>query len=119
MQKHKLTPETLLQLYDKIHVTEDETKIHCPEASPNPFARETEIRYKVARAGRVKLYIFSDKDQLIKTLIDAKHAAGEFCATWDGTNAKGQPVAPGIYFVQADAPSYVAPTRLELGITAP
>jgi hypothetical protein len=119
VQKHKLTPETLLQLYDKIHVTENETKIHCPEVSPNLFAQETEIRYKVARAGRVKLYIFSDNDQLIKTLIDAKHAAGEFYVKWDGTNAKGEPVAPGIYFAQVDTPSYVASTRLELRITIP
>jgi hypothetical protein len=113
MQMHKLTPETLLQLYDKFHVTEDETKTHCPGVSPNPFTQETEIQYKVARTGRVKLHIFSDNEQLIKTLIDAKHAVGDFSIKWDGTSAKGQPVAPGIYFAQADTPSYVASTPFE------
>ncbi len=84
-----------------------------PEVSPNLFNRETVIRYKVARAGQVKLFVFSDDGQLINTLIDAESAAVGFSVKWDGTDDKGQLVASGIYFLQAETPSYVASTTFE------
>jgi hypothetical protein len=113
MKKHKLTSEALLRLYETTEVNVEETKIHCPEVSPNPFTGEAEIRYKVARAGQVKVHIFAENGRLIKTLVDAKYAVGEFGVKWDGTNGEERPVAPGIYFVQADTPSYVASTQFE------
>jgi len=114
MKQYKLTPEALLQLYEKTEVQVNEHDIYHPEVSPNPVSRETAIRYKVAKAGHVKLFIFADDGKLIKTLTDSTHTVGEFNVKWDETNDHGQPVAPGSYFVQAYTPSYVASTPFKL-----
>jgi hypothetical protein len=119
MKKLKLTPETLFELYEKTAVNLDEAQIHPPEVSPHPFHQEAVIRCKVARAGLVKVYIFSNDGKVVKTLTDADHSVGTFSAKWDGTNEKGKPVAPGTYFVQAETPSYVSSTELTLTLSLP
>ncbi len=64
---------------------------------PNPFNPATSIRYVVDRASHVTLQVYSLSGQLVRTLVDREHSAGNKEVTWDGTNDAGYPVASGIY----------------------
>jgi len=65
---------------------------------PNPFNPATEIKYRIALAGAdVSLKIFNLQGQLIKTLVQQVHDAGEYRAYWDGRDRNGKDLASGVY----------------------
>ena len=75
---------------------------------PNPFnpAREaTAMRYYLAQATSVTIRVFDVKGDPIKTLLDnAPRAAGENASdVWDGTDARGARVSPGLYYLEIQA----------------
>jgi hypothetical protein len=62
---------------------------------PNPFNSTTSIRYSMANAGQVNLYIFNLLGQNLVTLIDEYQEAGNYDLVWD---ANGFP--SGCYFAK-------------------
>jgi hypothetical protein len=75
---------------------------------PNPFrpTREaTSIRYYLAQSGPVTIRAFDVKGDLIKTLLDnVPRPAGENVGdVWDGTDARGARVSPGLYYLEIQA----------------
>lgn len=86
----------------------NETTLERTYNFPNPFragSETTTIRYFLAEAARVSIRVFDVKGDLIKTLSDkAQRSAGENLGdTWDGTDANGVVVSPGLYFVEVQA----------------
>ncbi len=84
---------------------------------PNPFRagnEPTTIRYFLAEAARVSIRIYDVKGILIKTLLDkAQRNAGENLGdTWDGTDANGITVSPGLYFVEVQTQEHKAIIKL-------
>ncbi len=73
-------------------------------AAPNPFADGTTLRYRVAAAGPVELAVFDLAGRRVRTLERATHGAGEYAARWDGTDASGRRVPPGVYLCRLLAP---------------
>ncbi len=67
---------------------------------PNPFNPETAIPYDLSTAGQVRLQIFDLAGQHVITLVDEQHQAGRYEARWRGVDAKGRPVATGVYFYE-------------------
>ena len=65
---------------------------------PNPFNPNTEILYALPEAGDVRLRIYNTAGQCVRTLVDARQAAGRYQAHWDGRDARGRQVATGVYF---------------------
>jgi hypothetical protein len=59
---------------------------------PNPFNPSTEIRFSLARSGRIQLTLFDMLGREVSTLVDGEHAAGTYALTFDGSN-----LASGIY----------------------
>ena len=51
---------------------------------PNPFDRQTGIRYSIARPGPAKLEIYNVLGQHIATLADRYHATGQYHVQFDG-----------------------------------
>ncbi|MBU8923417.1 MAG: T9SS type A sorting domain-containing protein [Bacteroidales bacterium] len=47
--------------------------------------------------------IYSVRGQLVRTIFNMPVRGGILTRTWDGTNASGRAVAPGIYFLRVDA----------------
>lgn len=68
---------------------------------PNPFNPSTTIRYQIPDDNvQVTISIYNSAGQLIKTLINENHRAGEFEVIWDGTNNSGVRVSSGLYIYQ-------------------
>lgn len=64
---------------------------------PNPFNPTTRIPYSLLKPGTVKLDVFNNLGQHIRTLINGFHPAGNYEIIWDGRNDSGQNVSSGIY----------------------
>lgn len=69
-------------------------------ASPNPFNPSTELRFTVARQGRVSLRIFDERGRLVRDLVGETLAAGEHVANWDGRDGGGRAAASGVYVAE-------------------
>nr|MDK2850382.1 hypothetical protein [Candidatus Cloacimonadota bacterium] len=69
---------------------------------PNPFNPTTTISFTVPENGMTKVRIFNLKGQLINTLVNSELAAGNHTINWNGTDASGQAVSSGVYFLRVD-----------------
>ena len=81
---------------------------------PNPFSRETQIRYELPFRSDVKITVFNMKGQKIKTLVGEKQNAGWHTVTWDGKNSKGDLENNGTYFVRVEANGLTAVRQMML-----
>jgi hypothetical protein len=68
--------------------------------SPNPFSNEAKISYRVPQAEHITLSIYAVSGRLVATLVDGSVAAGLHTTAWYGADASGDPVAPGLYFME-------------------
>lgn len=69
---------------------------------PNPFSGTTNFAYKVAEAGSsVEVGVYNVAGRLVKTLAQGSQGAGTYTVTWDGTDAQGVTMAPGVYFLKS------------------
>lgn len=66
---------------------------------PNPFHASTEIAFRLDREGTVAVTVFDAAGRLVRRLADGRLGAGPHAMTWDGADAAGRQVPPGIYFV--------------------
>jgi hypothetical protein len=89
--------------------------------APNPLARGDfatlayAIGADVAGAGPVEasVVLYDVKGREVRTLVREKKGPGNFSVTWNGTDGRGTPVAPGVYYARFTAgPSMVKTTRL-------
>jgi serine protease len=62
-------------------------------AYPNPVRAGSEIRFHIPQSGAARVAIFDPAGRLVRT------TAGK---SWDGRDALGREVAPGVYFVRLD-----------------
>ncbi len=81
--------------------TADKTKIHPADFSlanyPNPVRQATTISFTVPRDGDAALTIFDPGGKTITTVIRGNVAAGAHQVRWNGTDAEGKRVGPGMY----------------------
>ncbi|MCI0696849.1 T9SS type A sorting domain-containing protein [candidate division KSB1 bacterium] len=64
---------------------------------PNPFNASTTIEFTLPQAQSVNLDIYDVHGRHVKTLAQAKMAAGVHRLRWNGTDDDGEPVASGVY----------------------
>ncbi|MFO7674872.1 MAG: FlgD immunoglobulin-like domain containing protein, partial [bacterium] len=60
-----------------------------PELSvcrPNPFSRQTQIRYQIGREGEVLLRVYDAGGRLVRTLSSGRQKPGAYVVTWDGSD---------------------------------
>jgi hypothetical protein len=67
------------------------------QSSPNPFRYRTELNITVPGHERVTVDAYDTTGSFVARLYDG---VGGRKAVWDGRNAEGQRVAPGVYFYQ-------------------
>lgn len=70
-------------------------------AAPNPFRTGTAIRASLARAGELEVEVIDVSGRRVTALASGMHAAGEHVLRWDGRDATGSTVRPGLYLVRA------------------
>ena len=62
------------------------TKAFLKQNYPNPFNPKTTLVYELSEASNVKIKIFNIRGELVKTIHEGKHNAGEHHVIFDGTN---------------------------------
>ena len=70
---------------------------------PNPFTTHASISYQLSHAGRVRLAVYDMLGQEVASLASGLREAGSHQAVWNGTDARGNEVANGLYFVRLEA----------------
>jgi hypothetical protein len=80
-------------------VTPPQSAILAPNV-PNPFAGETAIRFRLARAGRVVLVVTDARGRTVRRLVDREFPAGYSEVRWDGRDGGRRDLPPGVYFVR-------------------
>ncbi len=76
----------------------------------NP-ASESELRFTVARAGRVTLKVYDLQGRSVRTLLDQDAAPGTFRSAWDGNTDEGRPAGKGVYFARFATDGQVAESK--------
>lgn len=80
------------------------SQIQLLDNYPNPFNNQTVIRFTVPEefvfGADVRLSIFNSLGQKISALVSGKSFPGTIEIRWNGTNARGEAVASGIYIAQ-------------------
>lgn len=79
---------------------------------PNPFNPTTIIAYKLLKAGQIRLAIFNQLGQNIKTLVDGSQEVGEYRLQWDGKDDKNETVSSGVYFYQLQVDSHTSTRKM-------
>jgi hypothetical protein len=72
---------------------------------PNPFNPETQIRFNLPGAARVRLTVYDLLGQEIAVLMDGTLSAGDYTATWNARDALGRSVPSGIYIYRLETAS--------------
>lgn len=81
---------------------------------PNPFGGGTVIRFDVPRAAEVKLEVFDAQGRRVRMLANHRFEPGTHALTWDGTDARGQRVRPGVYLYRMTAGAFRDQRRMVL-----
>jgi parallel beta-helix repeat protein len=76
---------------------------------PNPFNPTTIIRYDIAKAGQVELFIYDVLGRRIKTVVNKFQNSGSYEAVFDASH-----LASGVYFYQLRAKSFVVTKKMLL-----
>lgn len=71
-------------------------------AVPNPSAAAVTLRYAQPHEGAVAIDVFDASGRRVRRVVDGWQPAGEGRATWDGRDAGGARVSPGIYFARLE-----------------
>jgi len=81
----------------------------------NPLTRETVIEYKVPQAYEVQVRILDEHGRRVRDLIQGCFPLGGMhLITWDGLDADGDQVRPGMYQCRFSAGDYVETKEFEL-----
>jgi photosystem II stability/assembly factor-like uncharacterized protein len=82
---------------------------------PNPARGDgATVSFALARAGSVRVEIFSLGGERVRELVRAEHGPGRYSLRWDGRDARGHALATGIYFLRLDSPDGPRSIRLAL-----
>ena len=65
---------------------------------PNPFAGGTTIRFSLREPSRARLVVYDIRGEVVRVLADREMRAGANSFMWNGADASGRKVAPGVYF---------------------
>ncbi|MGD8394082.1 MAG: choice-of-anchor D domain-containing protein [Candidatus Eiseniibacteriota bacterium] len=80
--------------------------------APNPFRPTTWLEVGMREPGRIDLRIHDVQGRAVRVLRTGTLAPGVHRLAWDGRDAGGREVAPGIYFVRLTSPAGVETTKL-------
>lgn len=81
---------------------------------PNPFNPTTTVRYEVGKLADISLKIYNVRGQLVRTLVNAKQAPGQYQVVWDGNDNMGFKVSSGLYIYQYSAGDFLRTYKMML-----
>ncbi|MCK4547289.1 MAG: T9SS type A sorting domain-containing protein [Candidatus Eisenbacteria sp.] len=100
--------DSLSQVLQDLTDVEEDTAERAPSLKlrktyPNPFNPSTSIEFALPGSMNANLSIYDLQGRLVMVLVDGFQTAGVHTARWDGMNAAGYPVSPGVYFCTLEA----------------
>lgn len=81
-------------------------------AGPNPSHGPVTLACALPAAGRVRLVLYDLRGARVTTMSDATLPAGSHSFQWDGRDAQGIAVAPGMYLARLEAGGAAVTTRI-------
>lgn len=90
-------------------VGDDEQPIKTVQLSmamPNPFKNNSQLRLTLPASASVQAEILDISGRRVTTLANGKLPAGVHNLLWNGTNARGESVAAGVYLVRVQTPGF-------------
>ena len=84
------------------------------DASPNPFAESIRIRVNAPAAGPARIAVHDATGREVAVVSDRLLGRGEWTAAWDGRDARGRRLAPGVYFVLLRGDGFAATRKVTL-----
>lgn len=94
-------------------VEDDPTPVRSPDVpaaapglrlAPNPFRRETELRFDLAAPGAASVIVFDVAGRAVRNVLHDDLGPGRHRVVWDGRDERHRPVPAGIYFLRLEAP---------------
>jgi hypothetical protein len=79
---------------------------------PNPFTSSTTFEFTVNETSNVTLEIFDLLGKKVTELVNQKYVSGSYSIVWNGINANGQFINPGIYVYCFRAGNFVSSKKL-------
>jgi len=77
--------------------------VRLGRSRPNPFVTSTTLRFTTARRVPIRVSVYDVRGRKISGLLDAVVGPGDHAVMWSGTDDRGQPVAPGLFFLAVRA----------------
>lgn len=81
---------------------------------PNPASGAARIAWTLGRTAPVRIEILDVTGRRVRTLSDGVQAAGRHAVSWDGRDASGVQVPPGVYVVRLSRPEWTGARRFVL-----
>jgi hypothetical protein len=105
-----------LSIQDPMAVEGEESRIDASllGGEPNPMWESVDIRFTLAREARVSLRIFDIAGRAVVERDVGLQAAGPHAYEWDGRDAGGRMVGPGVYFARLEAGGLFATRKIVL-----
>jgi hypothetical protein len=79
---------------------------------PNPVRESTTIRFTLSRPGDILLGVYDIAGRPVRTLESGSRAAGSHAVVWNGRDATGDRVPPGIYFYRLEGADFDVTRKL-------
>ena len=70
---------------------------------PNPTHGNASIRFSLVKRARVSVTLYSVEGRLVRRIADGMREPGQYQVAWDGRDAHGSPVRPGMYFIRFES----------------
>lgn len=81
---------------------------------PNPTTGRTQLSFALGVAATVELTLHDVRGAAVRTLAAGPREAGTHTVEWDGRDASGRDVSPGIYFARLTAAGRTAAQKVQL-----
>ncbi|MBD3333894.1 MAG: T9SS type A sorting domain-containing protein [Candidatus Eisenbacteria bacterium] len=81
-------------------------------AHPNPSAGPSRIALQLKRAGGTQVRVYDVSGAVVRRVHSGVLPAGRTDLNWDGRDAAGRPLAPGVYFIRAATPDGIRSVKL-------
>jgi len=84
------------------------------DAYPNPFNPNTTLRYQLESPGKVKIDIYNQRGQMVRSFERSHDAAGYYSILWDGCDDSGRALASGVYLYRMTSGKYAGVKKMVL-----
>jgi hypothetical protein len=80
--------------------------------APNPFAQGTTVSFALPSASPVRVSVIDVAGRHVASLTNGTRSAGRHSLSWDGRDAAGRAVSPGVYFVRLQSAGQKETTKV-------